>query len=279
MEWLVEPFEPAFMQRALLAGSLTVVVCSVVGTWVVLRGLAFMGDALAHGVLPGIALAVVVGFDLTLGAMLGAVVMVAGVSVISRRSDLKEDTGIGLLFVGLLAVGVIIISRSRSFAVELTSLLFGNVLGVSGDDVWFLSAAAVVAVALTVALYRPLIALAFDERKARALGLRPGATHLTLLALIALAVVSSFRAVGTLLVFSLLVAPPATATLLVRRVPVVMAGAVAIGWIAVIIGLLLSWHLDLAAGASIAATSVALFFMTLGGREIARSRSRRQLAA
>lgn len=277
MAWLSEPFEPDFMQRALVAGLLVVVLCSTVGTWVVLRGLAFIGDALAHGVVPGIALAAVVGFSTTLGAAIGAVVIILGVTVVNRRSDLREDTGIGLLFVGMLALGVIIISRQGSFSGELTSFLFGNVLAVGDGDVAFLAASTVVALAVSLVLYRPLLVLAFDERKAATLGLRPALTRLVLLALVALSVVASFSAVGSLLVFALLVAPPATAALLAHRVPVLMAAAVGFGAVAVVVGLLVSWHLSVAAGASIAASAVAGFFVVLVGRDLARllARARR----
>src|SRR5690606_6285821 len=120
MDWLIEPFSYPCMQRALLAGIPAAVITALVGTWVVLRGLTFMGDALAHGVLPGIALGVVLGYDLTLGAALSATVMVAGINLVHRRSRLNEDVGIGLLFVGMLAVGVVIISRSPSYSGELT---------------------------------------------------------------------------------------------------------------------------------------------------------------
>ncbi len=270
MDWLTEPFEPAFMQRALVGGLLVVALCSVVGTWVVLRGLSFMGDALAHGVVPGIALAFVLGFSVTIGAALGALVIVLGVTVVSRRTDLPEDAGIGLLFVGMLALGVIIISRSGSFSTELTSFLFGNVLGVSDADITFLFFAAAVSAALSLLWYRPFLALAFNEQKAATLGMHPRVASVLLLALVALAVVASFQAVGSLLVFGLLIAPPATAALVVRRVPVMMVTALLVGTGAVVGGLLVSWHLDVAAGATMAASAVAIFFVVLVVRDVIR---------
>lgn len=268
MEWLLDPFSYEFMRRALLGGMLAVVATSVIGTWVVIRGLTFMGDALAHGVLPGIALAFVWGFDLQLGALASALVMAAGIGAVNRRVRLPEDTGIGLLFVGMLALGVIIISRSSSYAGDLTSFLFGDVLGVTTSDLRLqLVAAAFVAIA-TVALHRPFLALAVDAETAQTLGLRPRLAHLAMLTLVAVSIVASFRAVGTLLVFGLLVAPPATASLLVRRVPWMMVTAVALGWVAVVVGLLLSFHYDTAASATMAGTSVAIFFVVLVGREL-----------
>lgn len=267
-ELLFEPFDPEFMRRALVAGMLAVVATSVVGTWVVLRGLSFLGDALAHGVIPGMALAILWGFNITIGALFTAGVMVAGISLVNRRSRLGEDTGIGLLFVGMLALGVIIISKSRSFTTDVQSLLFGDVLGVTWGDVRLQAVAAVVVVLASAAGYRAFLALSFNEAKAGTLGLRPGLTHLALLALIAVAIVASFQAVGTLLVFGLLVGPPATAALLVRRVWLCMVVAVALGWLAVAAGLLLSYHHGTAAGATMAGSSVGLFFLVLVAQEV-----------
>src|SRR4051794_25845673 len=250
MSWLLDPFHAEFMQRALLAGMLAVLASSVVGTWVVLRGLSFLGDALAHGVIPGMALAVLWGFNLTVGALLTAVVMVGGISLVNRRSRLGEDTGVGLLFVGMLALGVIIISKSRSFTTDVQSLLFGDILGVTWGDVRLQAAAAVVVLALSALGDRAFLGLSFNEAKAASLGLRPGVTHLALLALIAVSIVASFQAVGTLLVFGLLVGPPATAALLARRVWLCMAVGVALGWVSVVLGLVLSYHYGTAAGAT-----------------------------
>jgi manganese/iron transport system permease protein len=271
IDWFLDPFQYAFMQRALLGGALAAAICAVVGTWVVLRGLAFMGDALAHGVLPGIALAFLWGFDLTLGALASAAVMVAGINLVNRRGNLREDTGIGLLFVGMLALGVIIISRASTFSTELTGFLFGNVLGVTTTDLRTQAVAAVLTIVACTLLYRPFLALAFNQEKAALLGLRPRLANVVLLGLIAIAVVSSFRAVGTLLVFGLLIAPPATASLLVRRVPTMMVTAAAIGVASVALGLVLSFHYDTAAGATMAGTAVLVFFVVLACTELTRT--------
>jgi ABC-type Mn2+/Zn2+ transport system permease subunit len=267
MRWLTDPFAPEFMQRALLAGTLAVVASSLVGTWVVLRGLSFMGDALAHGVIPGIALATLYGFSVTVGALGTAVVMVAGVTVVGRRARLPEDTGIGLLFVGMLAAGVIIISRSDSFTTDVQGLLFGDVLGVTWADLRLQAVAAAVVVAGVVFGYRPFLALAFNADKAASLRLRPGPANLALLGLVTVAIIASFQAVGTLLVFGLLVGPPATAALLVRRVWLCMLVGVGCGVAAVVVGLLVSYHADTAAGATMAAVSVAGFFTVLAAQE------------
>jgi ABC-type Mn2+/Zn2+ transport system permease subunit len=279
MSWFLDPFDPEFMQRALLAGMLAVVASSVVGTWVVLRGLSFLGDALAHGVIPGMALAVLWGFNVTVGALVSAALMVAGVSLVNRRSRLGDDTGVGLLFVGMLALGVIIVSKSRSFTSDIQSLLFGDVLGVTWADVRLQAVAAAVVLAASAVGYRAFLALSFNEAKSASLGLRPGLAHLALLALIAVAIVSSFQAVGTLLVFGLLVGPPATAALLVRRVWLCMVLGVVLGWIAVVLGLIVSYQYGTAAGATMAGISVAGFFVVLAGQELVALLHRRDRLA
>jgi len=269
VDYLIEAFEPSFMQRALIGGLIAVVATSLVGTWVVLRGLAFLGDALAHGVIPGVALATLVGFSPILGAFLAALLMSGLVSVVSDRTTVRDETAIGLLFVGMLSLGIIIVSRSSSFSTDVTALLFGDILGVTDSDIGIqLSVTAVVAITMFV-LYRPLLALAFNQTKAITLGLRPALTQAALLALLALSIVASFQAIGTLLVFGLLVGPPATASLLVRRVPSIMLVAMVLGALCVVSGLLVSFHYGTAGGATIAGFSVAMFFVAFVGREIA----------
>jgi ABC-type Mn2+/Zn2+ transport system permease subunit len=265
IEWLLEPFSPGFMQQALLAGLLAAITTSLIGTWVVIRGLAFMGDALAHGVLPGIALAFVIGLDLTIGAVIGALMMVAGIALVHRKSKLREDTGIGLLFVGMLALGVIIVSLLPTFTTSLTAILFGDILGIGTSDLIVQGIAAAATVAGVVILYRALLVVSFNEAKAELLGLHPRLAHAAMLTLLTVAIVTSFRAVGTLLVFGLLIAPPATAALLARTVPSMMLTAVLLGMAAVIVGLLASWHMGTAAGATVAAVAVGMFFVVLLG--------------
>jgi len=274
--WFVEAFSSELTQRALLAGLLAAVTTAIIGTWVVVRGLTFMGDALAHGVLPGIALAFTWGIDITVGALVSAAVMVGGIDLVHRRARLAEDTGIGLLFVGMLAAGVVVISRQDSYAGDLTSFLFGDVLGVRDGQLVEQAAVAVATLVASVLLYRPFLAVSFNRDKATALGLRPGLAHVAMLALLALAVVASFRAVGTLLVFGLLVAPPATATLVVRRLPAVMVLGSLLGCLAVVIGLAVSYHADTAAGATVAAVAVAQFFAALAAREVLEAAVRRR---
>ena len=271
LEVVTEPFAYGFLRTALAAGVLTVVASAPIGTWVVVRGLAFMGDALAHGVLPGIALAYLVGVDLTLGAGLGAVVLVAVVATATSGRRVGEDTGIGLAFVGLLALGVAIISARGAYAGDLTAILFGDPIGIRPGQLTVLVVAATVSIVAAAVGHRAFLALAYDPAKARVLGLRPGLAHVGMLALIALVVVTAFRAVGTLLVMAFLIAPPATAVLVVRRVPLVMLVAVAFGTVAVVAGLLVSYHAGTATSATIAGISVAGFFVVQAAQRLLRA--------
>jgi zinc/manganese transport system permease protein len=276
---VLDAFSSDLTQRALLGGLLAATTTALIGTWVVVRGLAFFGEALAHGVLPGIALAALWGVDLTLGAMASAVVMVGGINLVHRTTRLPEDTGIGLLFVGMLAVGVIVISRQATFQSDLTGFLFGDVLAVRGPQLRLEAIALAITLVGVVLGHRAFLALACGRDKAAALGLRPGLAHAVMLVLVALAVVSSFRAVGTLLVFGLLVAPPAAASLVARRVPTIMATAVLLGWLSVVVGLTFSYHAETAASASVAATAVLVFFVALVVTELTAALKRRRLPA
>ncbi|MGI5488311.1 zinc ABC transporter permease AztB [Microtetraspora malaysiensis] len=276
MHWLFSPFEVSFVRQALWGGILVSLICALAGTWVVLRGLAFLGDAMAHGMLPGVALASALGGDVLLGAALSAGAMAAGVTALgassspSGSSRLSHDTSVGILFAGMLALGVIVVSHSRSFAVDLTGFLFGDVLAVRQRDLLWLATALLVATAVAALGHRAFVALAFDPRVAHTLGLRPRIAHAVLLGLVTLAVVASFHVVGTLLVFALLVAPPAAAALWARRIPTIMVGASLIGVGATAAGLFLSWHLGTAAGATIAAVAVCAFFVSAGATLTAR---------
>ena len=251
------------MFRALFAGGLTAVLCACVGTWVVLRGLAFFGDAMSHGMLPGVAVASLLGANLMLGAAVSAVVMSFGVVVVSRATRLSRDVSIGLQFIVMLSLGVVIVSHSGSFAVDLTSFLFGDVLGVGSADVLVIGIAALVGLVACVVMHRPFTALTFDPRKAQTLGLRPGAAHVAMLVLVALATVVSFRVVGTLLVFGLLIGPPATAVLLVRGIGRVMLLAAVLGVVQVYVGLLVSWYAETAAGATVTLLGGLTFLVVL----------------
>jgi len=270
MDWFLEPFALGFQQRALLGGLIAAVMASMVGVWLVLRGMSFFGDAFVHGVLPGIAAAVVLDFSPYLGAAIAAVFMVAGIEYVHRTTTLKEDTGIGLLFVGMLALGVVIISKSTSYSGSLTSILFGDAFGVTTADLVGQAVLAAVVVLGTLALYRPLLVLAFSPQKAQALGMRPKLVHALLLVLIAMAVIGSFQSVGTLLVFGLLVGPPATAALLSRTIPRMIVYSMLIASASVWFGLLLSYHLGTASSATMALVPITAFFVVLAATRLRR---------
>jgi ABC-type Mn2+/Zn2+ transport system permease subunit len=268
LNWLTEVFEAGFMQRALVGGLLTAIACSVVGTWIVMRGMAFLGDALAHGVIPGIAIAVAVGFSPVLGALGAALFMALAVSGLSARSGVREDTSIGLLFVGMLALGIVVLSRTQDFAAEASTLLFGAALGVSASDLVTQAIGTTVVVVAAAVLHRPFLALVFSRDKAHTLGQRPGLAHAALMVLLTISIVVSFQTVGTLLVFGLLIGPPATASLVSRHVPVAMLTAVLIGCGCVAAGLVVSYHADTAPGATISGLAVATFFLVLAARQL-----------
>ncbi|MFM9112364.1 MAG: metal ABC transporter permease [Actinomycetota bacterium] len=260
MNVLVEPFTSnEFLLLALVAGCLVSVTCAIAGTFVVLRGLAFVGDALAHGVLPGIALAVLLGFSGVVGAAIGAGVMMGGVGLVERRLRLSGDTAVGLLFVGMLSLGVIITSKSDAFVGDLTRILFGQLLGVDRVDLaWQLLALFVVG-AVAYVCRRPFLLLTIDDGLTRTSGFSVRVFHNLLLLVVAITVVASFQTVGTLLVLGMLVAPAATGSLFARRIESMMLIATVVGIASTYVGLLVSYHFDLAAGASIVLTAVLIF--------------------
>lgn len=280
IDWVIDPFlESVTMQRALTAGTFAAIACGLVGTWVVLRGMTFIGDALAHGVLPGLALATILGFNPTLGALVSAGVMVGGISLVGRRARLNEDAAIGLLFVGMLALGVLIVSRSRSFAGDLTGFLFGGITSVTSADLVVAGGVAAASTLVVIVGYRAFLALSFNRDAAELMGLRPAWTHGVLMVLITATVVASFKTVGTLLVFALITAPPAAAIQVVRRVPSVLVVSVLIAELSVVVGLLLSWHYRLAAGAAMAVTAVGCFVVALAISELRQLLGRRRTRA
>ena len=280
MDWFdnnvfIEPFlNNEFLRYALAGGILVAITCAVAGTFVVLRGLAFVGDALAHGVLPGIATALLLGVSGIVGAAIGAVAMMGGVSLVTRRFRLSGDTAIGLLFVGMLALGVIITSRSDAFVGDLTRILFGELLGVSRSDLLLQLCALVVVAAIAFVGRRPFLLLSVDEGLARTSGFSIRLFHNAMLTMVAITVVASFQTVGTLLVLGMLIAPAATGALFARRISSMMTIAALVGTLSTYIGLLLSYHFDIAAGATIVLTAVMFFALTAVLTEIRKALSK-----
>ncbi|HTX73081.1 MAG TPA: metal ABC transporter permease [Rectinemataceae bacterium] len=268
---LAAPFvNNGFMVNALVAGLLVSVACGIVGTFVVLRGLAFIGDALAHGVLPGVAVALLLGLPGMIGAAAGSLAMILGIGFVTRKSSLSSDTAIGLLFVSMLALGVVIVSRSRSFSGDLVHILFGELLGISAGEILGQLAATVAMALLALVCYRPFLLLCFSPEQAETSGFSARRYHAVMLFMIAVTVVVSFRTVGTLLVFGMLLAPAASAALFSRKIGTMIMAASAIGAVAVYLGLLASYHLNLAAGASITLVATLIFFMVLSTKRLFR---------
>ena len=264
MNWFVDPFlSNTFLLRALLAGILVSITCGIVGTFIVLRGLAFIGDALAHGVLPGIAVAILLGIPGIIGASLGAVVMIGGISLITRKSRLSSDTAIGLLFVGMLALGVVIVSRSTTFTGDIVRVLFGEILGISIQAILFQVIATLVIAGTAFICSRPFLLLCFNPEQAQVSGFSSSLYHNIMLAMIAVAVIISFQTVGTMLVFGMLLAPAGAGALIARRIEAMMAWAALIGTLSVYTGLLTSYHFNLAAGSSIVLVATLIFFGVL----------------
>jgi len=273
LNYLVDPFaNNEFMRLALFGGILVACTCAIAGTFVVLRGLAFVGDALAHGVLPGIATAMLLGFSGILGAAVGAAIMMGGVSIVTRKFRLSGDTAIGLLFVGMLSLGVIITSRSTSFVGDLARILFGELLGITTTDLAWQFAALVIVGAIAFVSRRPFLLLSVDDGLARTSGFSARLFHNVMLAMVAITVIASFQTVGTLLVLGMLIAPAATGSLFARRIESMMLIAALVGSLSTYIGLLLSYHYDLAAGASIVLTAVVIFAISATANEIRKSR-------
>ena len=273
MNHLVDPFaNNEFMRLALFGGILVACTCAIAGTFVVLRGLAFVGDALAHGVLPGIATAMLLGFSGILGAAVGAAIMMGGVSIVTREFRLSGDTAIGLLFVGMLSLGVVITSRSTSFVGDLARILFGELLGISTTDLAWQFAALMIVGAIAFVSRRPFLLLSVDDGLARTSGFSARLFHNVMLTMVAITVIASFQTVGTLLVLGMLIAPAATGSLFARRIESMMLIAALVGSLSTYIGLLISYHYDLAAGASIVLTAVVIFAIAATANEIRKSR-------
>lgn len=263
--FLLEPIRFEFMVRGLLAAIMVGIVCAVIGTFVVLRGMAFLGDALAHAILPGVAIGYLVSGGNTAALFwwgLGAALITSiGVGGITRGARVKEDTAIGVMFVSMFALGIALISGVRSYAVDLTHLLFGNVLGVSNTDLWLVGIFGSVVVITILLFYKEFVTIAFDEVHATTIRLPVNVFNYVLLVLIAIAIVVSLQTVGIALMLAMLVNPAATAFLLTRRLPTMMALASLFGALSGVIGLYLSFYISIASGAAIVLVSTGFFVL------------------
>ena len=261
--WLSEPFQYEFMQRALLAVLMVSAVSAVIGAFVVLKGLAFIGDALAHASFAGVAVAFVLGGSIYLGAMIAAVATALAIGFVGRRARLSLDTAIGILFVGAFALGIVIVSRQSNYTVDLFSFVFGNVLGVGWSDLLLIGIMTLAIIAIIVAFYKEFLFYAYDPEMAAASGIPVAAMHYGLLALVAVAAVVALKAVGIVLVVAMLVTPAATAGLLVRRLHQIMMLGALLGFVSSVIGLYVSYYASVASGASIVLVATCLFGLAL----------------
>lgn len=274
ISFLVEPFSYAFMQRGLIAAILVGVVCAVVGTYIVLRGMAFFGDALAHTILPGVA----VGYLVSGGAKealfwwaLGTSVLSSlGISLISKNSRIKEDTAIGIVFAGMFALGIALISTVRSYAVDLSHFLFGDVLGVTPGNLWTIGIFVALVILVVIAFYKEFLTVSFDPILATTLRMPVKVTNTGLLILIAITVAVALQTVGVALMVAMLVTPAATALLMTNRLPRMMVLASTIAGFSGLVGLFLSYYLSIASGAAIVLTCTTIFAVTWGIQALRR---------
>jgi len=274
--FLVEPFTYAFMQRGLIAAILVGVVCAVVGTYIVLRGMAFFGDALAHTILPGVA----VGYLVSGGAKetlfwwaLGTSVLSSlGISLISKNSRIKEDTAIGIVFAGMFALGIALISTVRSYAVDLSHFLFGDVLGVTSGNLWTIGIFTALVILVIIAFYKEFLTVSFDPILATTLRMPVKLINTGLLILIAITVAVALQTVGVALMVAMLVTPAATALLMTNRLPRMMVLASTIAGFSGLVGLFLSYYLSIASGAAIVLTCTMIFAITWGIQTLRRRR-------
>jgi manganese/iron transport system permease protein len=256
------------MQRALVGGILVGTICAVIGTYVVLRGLAFIGDALAHAAFPGVVIAYMLKANIYLGAAIFTVGTALGIAFVSRRARTSYDTTIGILFAGAFALGILLMSTIQGYTADLFSFLFGNILGVSAADLLVVGVLAGIVI-LTVALcYKEFLLLSFDSVVAEAMGYPVQALNSLLLTLVALTIVISIQAVGIVLVVALLVTPSATAYLVTERFFRMMLLGILFSILAIVSGLYLSFYLNVASGATIVLVSTCLFFLTLAVRRL-----------
>ncbi|MCW5838763.1 MAG: metal ABC transporter permease [Anaerolineales bacterium] len=271
-EWLLEPLGFAFMQRGVLAAVLVGVVCAVVGSYMILRGMAFLGEALGHAILPGLA----AGYLLSNGdravtfvwALATAIVASVTMGALSRSTKLRQDTAIGIVFAGMFALGIALISSMRSYAVDLTHMLFGNILGVANQDMWLIVGMGV-AVLLAVALfYKELTVIAFDPVLAVTLRLPVRALDILLHVMVAIAIVISLQTVGVALVVAMLLTPAATAFLLTKRLKRMMALAAGLAALSGVVGLYASYYLNIASGAAIVLVSTLIFVAVYAARAL-----------
>jgi manganese/iron transport system permease protein len=261
--FLADPMAYGFMQRGLVAALLVGIVCAVMGTFVVLKGLAFIGDAVSHAAFPGLVVAYIIGAPLYIGGAVAAVATALAIGLVTRRSRLRFDTSVGVLFAGTFAFGVMLFSTIKGYVTDLLGYLLGNVLGIGVGDLIQVAILGAIVLAIVLAIRKELLFATFDPLGAAASGLPVARLEYLLLALLGVTIVVSIQAVGIIMVVSMLVTPAATAQLLVIRFGRMMAVGVALAAVSAVLGLYLSFYLNLASGASIVIVETVLFVIAL----------------
>jgi manganese/iron transport system permease protein len=268
-QWLVAPFEYQFMQNALWASLFIAITCGVIGSYVVLRRLAFIGDALAHTALPGVVIAYLNGWSLIGGALVAGVMTALGIGWLAKRSSLREDTAIGVIFTAMFALGIVLMSRSQSFR-DLNHILFGNVLGVRTNELWMILGVAIVVITILLLFHKELELASFDTIHAEVAGIHTDHLRTALLVLLAFTVVTGIQVVGVILTSALLVTPAAAASLLTRNLRTMMWVAGAIGAISAVLGLIISYHFSVSTGATIVLVCTGLFAVAVGIKHLTK---------
>jgi manganese/iron transport system permease protein len=261
MAWLLDPLQFSFIARALMAAIIVGIVCSVLGTYVILRGMAFFGDALAHTILPGIVIAFLLGWPLAVGALIFGVLTALGIGFLTERGTLKEDTAIGVIFAGLFALGVALLSASGNYTIDLAHFLFGNLLGVSTADLGVITVLGSVVLLTVYLFYKEFMVISFDEVLAVTLRLPTTFLRYLLLVLIAVTIVTALQVVGIALMLAMFVTPAATASLLTRRLPSMMGVAALIGAFSGVAGVYASFYLNVASGAAVVLVATLIFLL------------------
>ena len=261
MTFLLQPLAYEFMQRGLLASVIVGVLCAVMGTYVVLRGMAFLGDAMAHAILPGVAIAYLLHGNLLVGALVASIVIALSIGYFSRQGAIKEDTAIGILFAAALALGVALISSIQTYAVDLSHILFGNVLGVSSLDLLLTAGLGLLILLTVILLYKPFLVISFDPVLDATLRLPAELLRNLMLILLAITIVVSLQTVGVGLAAAMLVTPAATAYLLTRRLASMMIVSAVLGAISSVVGLYVSYYFNIVSGSAIVLTSTTFFLL------------------
>ncbi len=261
MDWLLDPLQFNFIVRALVAAVIVGIVCSVLGTYVVLRGMAFFGDALAHTILPGVVIAFLLGWPLAIGALITGILTALGIGALTERGAFKEDTAIGVVFAGMFALGIALLSLSGNYTIDLAHFLFGNLLGVSQTDLLVTAGLGAIVLLTVFLFYKEFLLISFDPSLATTLRLPTPFFRYLLLVLIAITIVTSLQVVGIALMLAMFVTPAATASLLTRRLPTMMAVAACIGAFSGVVGVYASFHLNVASGAAVVLVATMIFIL------------------